>query len=149
MVRKKQLPRGKPPSQRRPAQVDDAGGQANEKIFNLFLFIEGDLVTKLGCRCHEMGGSDRDKLAFLQASVNSDLVEASEFPVPDRYLLVAQGGTRSVGLRYDGYMQLSTLGRHLEVFEEVFSHFDGPSNPLTCITPIVDGKPKIEAISRF
>ncbi len=32
------------------------------------------------------------------------------------------------------------------VFEEVFAHFGGPQDPLSCITPIADGKPKIEAV---
>ena len=148
MVKEKQTPRGKPSSQHRPAQANESKGQASEKIFNLFLFVDGELITKLGGVCHEKSGSDRDKLSFLQANVNDDLPKAIEFPVPGRYQLMTSSGLKP-GLRYEGYTKLGELGKHLDVFEEIFAHFNGPPDPLSCITPIVDGKPKIEAVTKF
>ena len=148
MGREKQTPRSKPSSQRRSAQANESKGQASEKIFNLFLFVDGELITKLGGVCHEKSGSDRDKLSFLQANVNDDLPNAIDFSVPGRYQLATSSGLKP-GLRYEGYMRLAELGKRLEVFEEIFAHFNGPPDPLSCITPIVDGKPKIEAVTRF
>ncbi|WP_406698248.1 hypothetical protein V5E97_05265 [Singulisphaera sp. Ch08] len=144
----KQKPPGKPPSQRKPSQANGSGPQTTENIFNPFLFVEGELITKLGGLCHEKGGTVREKIAFLQANLTRDLLNATEFPIPESYTLVTPSGTET-GLRYEGYLKLSELGRHLKVFEEVFEHFDGSEDPLSCITPIVDGKPKIEIIAKF
>ncbi len=47
----------------------------------------------------------------------------------------------------ESYTALTRLGRHLELFEEIFAQFDGGANPVCCITPIIDGKPKIDIIT--
>ena len=106
MGREKQTPRSKPSSQRRSAQANESKGQASERIFNLFLFVDGELITKLGGVCHEKSGSDRDKLSFLQANVNDDLPNAIDFSVPGRYQLATSSGLKP-GLRYEGYMPSS------------------------------------------
>jgi len=46
-------------------------------------------------------------------------------------------------------VRLAEPGKRLEVFGEIFAHFNGPPDPLSRITPIVDGKPKIETVTRF
>ena len=80
--------------------------------------------------------------------MNDDLPNAIHFPVPAKYQLATSSGLKP-GLRYEGYTKLGELGEHLDVFEEIFAHFNGPPDPLNCITPIVDGQPKIEAVSKF
>jgi hypothetical protein len=36
---------------------------------------------------------------------------------------------------------------HSELFEEIFEQFNAGSNPMCCVTPIVDGKPKVDMIT--
>lgn len=120
-----------------------------EKVFNLFLFIENEVIVELGACCHEWGGADAHKLAFLQREVSADLAKATRFPMPKRYHLVFPDGATGTGLQYQSYQQLAAMQQHLDLFEEVFIQLAAPQNPLICITPIVDGKPRVEAITRF
>ena len=117
-----------------------------EKIFNLFLFIEDEVIVGLGVRCHQADGSDREKLALLQRQVKHDLPGAERFPMPARYVLVFPDGGRAAGIRYQSYQELSRMQKHLDLLEEIFTHFGASNNPLMCITAVVDGKPKIEAV---
>ena len=47
----------------------------------------------------------------------------------------------------ESYRGLERLGRHQGLFDEIFAQCNAGTNPLCCITPIVDGKPKIERIT--
>jgi hypothetical protein len=118
-----------------------------EKIFNLFLFVEEEIIVGLGARCHQGEGSDQEKVAFLQRQVKHDLTGAERFPIPERYHLVFPDGRTHTGIQYQSYQQLARLQRHLDLFEEVFAHFGASDNPLICITPVVDGKPRIEGVT--
>jgi hypothetical protein len=118
-----------------------------EKIFNLFLFVENDIIVGLGARCHHADGTDGEKLALLQRQMKHDLPGAERFPIPERYSLVLPDGRSGTGLHYQSYQKLALLQRHLDLFEEIFTHFGASDNPLMCITPAVDGIPKIEAVS--
>jgi hypothetical protein len=40
------------------------------------------------------------------------------------------------------------LQRHLDLFEEIFTHYAASDNPLICITPSVDDKPRIEGVTQ-
>ena len=71
-----------------------------EKVFNLFLFVEDDIIIGLGGRCHQAEGSDQEKLAFLQRQVNHDLRGAERFPMPMRYHLVFPDGRTGTGIQY-------------------------------------------------
>jgi hypothetical protein len=93
-------------------------GAVKEKIFNLFLFVENDIIVGLGARCHQPDG---EKLALLQRQVKHDLPGAVRFPVPKRYPLVFSDGTTGTGLQYQSYQKLALLNRHLDLFEEVFA----------------------------
>lgn len=119
-----------------------------EKVFNLFLFIEDEIIVGLGARCHQTEGSDGEKIAFLQRQVKHDLPAAQRFSMPTRYQLVFPDGRTGTGIQYQSYQQLARLQRHLDLFEEVFTHFGASENPLMCITPVVDGKPRIEAVTQ-
>jgi len=58
-----------------------------EKLFNLFLFVMGDIIHEIGAVCHERASSDAQKLAFLQPQVVADFPVAKRYPVPARYIL--------------------------------------------------------------
>ena len=120
-----------------------------EKTFNLFLFVENEIIVGLGASCHESDGSDGEKLSFLQRQVKYDLPGAFRFPMPKHYHLVFPDGTTGTGIQYQNYQQLAVLQRRLDLFEEVFPHFGASDSPLMCITPVLNGKAKIEAVTHF
>ena len=121
-----------------------------EKLFNLFLFVMGDIIHEIGAVCHERAGTDAQKLAFLQSQVATDFPVAKRYPVPDRYILAGDRGVAAPGgLRYQSYLKLTAMGRQTEFFEEVFQHLGAPENPLMCVTPIVNGQPMIQGTERW
>lgn len=121
-----------------------------ERIFNLYLYITGVVINELGVLSYEMDGTDQTKLSFLQSHSLLDYQQAKHYPLPNRYRRYdVETGTETTGLAYDRYQQLSRMGRNLELFEEIFEELGAPSDPLICITPIVDGTPRVQATSRI
>lgn len=121
-----------------------------ERIFNLFLEIKDKMIYELGAACHDIDGDDQAKLRFLQEAVRADLERATRYPIPDRYQVIDPTTQhRASMLSYESYIKLAQRQKHLEVFAEVFQELNSPDEPLVCITPIVDGVPKIEVVERF
>ena len=113
-----------------------------EKVFNLFLIIENDIIVEIGGKFHKRDGSDEEKLSFLQSKIEDDIKSARRFKVPDKYISVVKNNTKNA-ISYDCYMEMVETGEYLDFFEEVFKSFFAPQNPIMCITPIIDGRPKI------
>ena len=137
MSQKKKFPM--PPSHRVVTK-----SSCKEKIFNLFLIMEQDIIRGFAAKVHESDRPDAEKLRFLQLNVDADFPIAERFPFPSRYQFANMAtGEVSPGLQYHIYMEMARRERHLELFEEVFQSLDAPDAPLTCITTVVDGKPVV------
>ena len=104
----------------------------SEEIYNLFIFMEGDAIKNLGVTVHELDGTDDQKVAFLQSHVDKDYLSAKCY-------------APMTSLTTDEYEARLRLGRHLEIFEDIFNEHNAPSRPLCVVTAIQDGIPKISA----
>lgn len=122
-----------------------------ERVFNLFLFVNDGRIRELGVSIHEAIGSDSSKLKLLQRKVNDDLLRARRFAVPNRYRAVTGNGVMEAGVLSHGvFNELASARKHLDVFEELFKAVGAPRDPLTCITPVVDGVvPLIEEVLKI
>lgn len=118
-----------------------------ERIFNLFLYVTDNVIQEIGATVYEREGHDREKLSFLQSRVDEDHKTARRFQLPD-WCFMNAGGGRYVRRRisYPSFLILQSVGQHMRILDGVFAALDGPREPLMVITPVVDGKPKIEAI---
>lgn len=113
---------------------------AAERIFNLYIYAENDVIRELGVTVRAANGSPEDKISLLQRTNKEDLTNARRFPVPSRYTLRAVGGTSQPGaLTHDQFNQLAAEGKLLKIFEEVLIALDSPRSPLYCVTPVVNG----------
>jgi hypothetical protein len=43
-------------------------------------------------------------------------------------------------MKYKQFARLEERGMHFKLFEEIFTRFNVPENPLVCVTPVVDGE---------
>ena len=43
-------------------------------------------------------------------------------------------------MKYKQFARLEERGMHFTLFEEIFTKFNVPENPLVCVTPVVDGE---------
>lgn len=43
-------------------------------------------------------------------------------------------------MKYRQFSRLEERGMHFKLFEEIFTKFNVPENPLVCVTPVVDGE---------
>lgn len=105
-----------------------------ENAYNLFLYVDNMRVKELGVAIHELDGTEAEKLSVLQSLVGQDYRSAK------RYAL-------KTPLEWGEYEARMRLGRHLAVFEGIFQDCDAPTDPLFAITPIVDGMPRILAVT--
>ncbi|TAL63196.1 MAG: hypothetical protein EPN85_00730 [Bacteroidetes bacterium] len=117
-----------------------------EKIFNLFLYINSNnIISEIGVATHDLTGSDKEKMTFLQKAVSSDSKNNVKFPPPSNFTVVMNEKTIP-GTTYDTYMQMCEIGKGILLFEDIFQHYKAPENPLMCVTPVVNGVIKIDAI---
>jgi putative DNA methylase len=105
-----------------------------DTVYNLFLYVKGQLITQLGIVAHELKGTDQEKVTQLQMLVEADYRVAKRLDMKERF----EWG------RYEG---LTRLGRQLHMFEPLFQECGAPINPLVVITPIVDEHPRIDAVT--
>lgn len=112
-----------------------------ERIFNLFIYTNGDVIELLGVAVHEMDGSDEEKIAYLRSAVDYD------YKVAERAVVkFCSYGTSNGEFKYSSYLAMARAGRSLEVFEEMFSIYGASEAPLCCITSIVNGKTEVDIV---
>jgi hypothetical protein len=107
-----------------------------EHGYNLFVFGDASEVKELGVSVHELNGTDQEKLLKMKNLVDTD------FPASTRYKLKGH-------ISWQYYEGLIRLGRELEIFEELFVLLDAPKQPLVVITPIVNEKPRVDAVTKL
>jgi hypothetical protein len=110
-----------------------------EKIFNLFVFSNLDFISQIGVVCHEIGGTDEEKLSYLHEKVVTDFSAVDKFDLPDNITTKYKGLKRN-GIDYMTYRDLCNKGQSLIIFENVFKKYNASENPLAIVTPVENGK---------
>lgn len=104
-----------------------------ETILNIFLIIDKGYVTSLKAKAYEsVEEDDETKIKFLKGKAREDLSSAYTFDAPQ--------DKHGRFMPYNRFAKLEKQGMHYQLFENIFSSFDVPENPLICVTPIVDGE---------
>lgn len=104
----------------------------NEIILNIYLIIDDDYVVEFRATAYEMEGGDDNKIKFLKSKAVEDF--------PNSYHFNAPTDKNGNFMKYKKFARLEDRGRQFELFEEIFSRFNVPQNPLICVTPVVNGK---------
>ncbi len=115
-----------------------------EKIINIFPIFEGQILTSIGFRVHEIDGTDEEKIEFLKSRIDCDVKEMAITLLPDNFTIQHPDGTTVPGLTLDRYNGLLHNGTDGILYEGIFQAFDFPENPLQVATPIVDGAIKLD-----
>ena len=104
----------------------------NEVILNIYLIINDGLVVEFRAIAYEIEGGDDNKINFLKSKAAGDFSRAYHFDAPS--------DEKGKFMSYKKFSKLEKRGRQFELFEEIFTNFKVPQNPLICVTPVVDGK---------
>ncbi|MEY9104646.1 hypothetical protein ABH994_005557 [Bradyrhizobium yuanmingense] len=108
-----------------------AASMSTERVFNIFMYFVEGRATEYGVRHHRLGGSEKEKGDFLLSRVEQDHSIARRFRL-------------SRSFTPEEWLAVHRYGQALEYFEEAFVLFRASAAPVYCITPIVDGAPKID-----
>lgn len=106
--------------------------QVNETILNIFLEIENGFVVGFKAKSYLSDDGDQQKINLLKEKAKIDYPKSFHFDAPQN--------KNGEYMKYSSFAKLENRGMHFELFEEIFSKFKVPENPLVCVTPIVDGK---------
>lgn len=104
----------------------------NEVILNIYLVINDGFVEEFRAVAYEMEGGDDNKIKYLKSKAAQDFSNSYHFDAPS--------DKAGRFMKYNKFARLEQKGRQFELFEEIFSNFSVPENPLICVTPVVDGK---------
>jgi hypothetical protein len=103
-----------------------------EPTFNIFIYIEEEMIRIISVNVHAQDGADKDKMSFLRSRVNIDCHHARRFLVNPPFT-------------WKQYKSMMRIGRHLEVFEPALHSLAAPQSPIMVITPMVGGYPSFLA----
>jgi len=103
----------------------------NEIILNIYLIINNGLVEEFRAVAYEKEGGDDNKIKYLKSRAKEDFNKAYKFDAPQ---------DKEEFMSYKRFHKLEKRGMHFQLFEEIFSKFNVPQNPLICVTPVVDGE---------
>lgn len=103
-----------------------------ETILNIYLIIEEGKVVSFKAKAYKHDDNDNIKIQYLKDHVKEDFNSAYTFDAP-----VNKNGEY---MNYNQFSKLEKAGRQFELFEEIFTEFKVPENPLICVTPVVDGE---------
>jgi len=104
----------------------------NETILNIYLEIENDFVVGFKAKSYLSDDGDHQKISLLKEKAKTDYNNSIHFDAPQ--------DKNGNFMKYKSFSKLENRGMHFQLFEEIFSSFDVPQNPLICVTPVVDGK---------
>lgn len=104
----------------------------NETILNIFLEIENGFVVGFKAHSYLSDDGDQQKIQLLKEKAYTDYAKSFHFDAPQ--------DKNGAFMKYKSFSKLECRGMHFQLFEEIFSSFDVPENPLVCVTPVVDGK---------
>jgi len=104
----------------------------NETILNIYLEIENGFVCGFKAKSYLSDEGDNEKIKFLKEHAENDYSTAFHFEAPKN--------KKDEFMKYKSFAKLEKHGMHFQLFEEIFSKFNVPENPLICVTPVIDGK---------
>jgi len=85
---------------------------------------------------------------FRTSLLHNDLKNAKKLPIPSKFSRSDASG-HPVLFHYEKYNAMVRLGRHLQLFEEIFQNLNAPDEPLLVITSIADGEIIINAMTEL
>jgi len=121
-----------------------------EPIFNLYYLVETDrfgeqVIRGRAAICHQRDGSDVEKLKFLQMLCELDLDRAKRYPPPIGWTYIDRTGAKTPGLSWTSYAEMiSPQFGDIGWFEDVFIEHSAPQDPMVLVTPVLDGRIKID-----
>jgi len=104
----------------------------SETILNIYIVIENNMVVKFKAKAYESDEGDDAKIKFLKSRVESDFNSSFGFDAPEN--------DKGEFMSYAKFAKLEKRGMQFQLFEEMFSSFNVPENPLICVTPVVDNE---------
>jgi len=102
-----------------------------EKVLNLYLVIDKEIITEFRAASYEIDGTDDEKIDYLKSRAAGDFNSAYKFDPPKSKF--------NKLMTYKQFSKLEKTGKQFRLFEEVFESFEVPLSPLVCLTPVVDG----------
>ncbi len=120
---------------------------STETVANLFLYVESDVIKSLGAVAYDRGGDEHEIAAFLQSRAGADAGRSVRYPLPVASIKSWLGIDAEQGLSLEEFSYLARTGKAIWLFEVPLQDLKAPARPLVCITPIVDGKPRIDLLS--
>ena len=106
--------------------------EMSETILNIYIIIDNDFVVKFKAKAYESDEGDKEKIRYLKSRVKDDFNSAYVFDAPQN--------EKGEFMSYSRFAKLEKRGLQFQLFEEMFSSFNVPENPLICVTPVVDGQ---------
>lgn len=116
-----------------------------EQIYNLFYYVDNDIITKVGAVAYNQDGSDDDKIKYLQSKVEDDYRVAQLFKLPDKFR-VKHNGSILKGIDSVAYLNMCSQGLDHSIFQNVIDFYKCTPDFLSVITPIIDGNIKIDGV---
>lgn len=113
---------------------------SKEIVFNFFLIMKNDIITKIGYKTHEISGNDDQKINFLKTNLEKDKNDLIYISVPNSFKIKHSNSSEKSGISLNQYNNLVLNNTVAILFEEAFRSFDVSQTPLFISTVLKNGK---------
>lgn len=107
-----------------------------ETVYNLFLIYRDGVCAEVRYVAHDVDLSDQEALDFLLGRVALDLNNSTAFPLTKPFTK-------------EEHDARTRLGHGQFLWEEVYVHLEAGEQPLSVITPVVNGIPQVKFKSQL
>jgi len=114
-----------------------------EKLYNLFVNFDDNILVSIGYVVHEVAGTDSEKYNFLHKNIFEDVKNMKIENIPSSYKVKDKFGDTKNGISLNIYNTMLHNATAGVLFENIFQNTNAPANPLNITTPVVNGEIKI------
>ncbi len=111
-----------------------------ERIFNCYAVIEGDIIREVAIAEFTIGGTDDEKEAYLRENAERGFETAEFFALPENFVLTDLFSDEiQNAIPWIFYRRMLGTAEEILIFEKAFQALDAPLEPMINISVVLDG----------
>ena len=112
-----------------------------ERIFNCYAIIEGDVIQEVAVAEYTACGSDDEKESFLRENAENGYKEAEFFPLPENFILTDMLTDEYLNaIPWIFYRKMLGTSEEIMIFEKAFLALEAPLEPIINISVVINDR---------
>jgi hypothetical protein len=112
-----------------------------ERIFNCYAIIDGDVIQEVAIAEYTACGSDDEKEIFLRENAVKGYRDAEFYPLPENFILTDMFTDEYLNaIPWIFYRKMLGTSEEIMIFEKAFQALEAPLEPIINISVVINGR---------